>query len=89
LQAFKKSSAASASNASNGIAAGLPLYFALARGAEGATACDMSKHFDSNYHHLVPELDASSGEQARKQALLAAVRRSVVRCLIAVLDCGA
>ena len=33
----------------------------MARGAEGAPACDMSKHFDSNYHHIVPELDEQSG----------------------------
>lgn len=32
---------------------GTALYFALARGADGATALDMSKHFDSNYHSLV------------------------------------
>lgn len=32
---------------------GTALYFALARGTDGATALDMSKHFDSNYHSLV------------------------------------
>lgn len=42
---------------------GLSLYFALARGAEGAPALDMSKLFDTNYHYLVPELTADSGEQ--------------------------
>ncbi|GBF92667.1 hypothetical protein Rsub_05036 [Raphidocelis subcapitata] len=36
---------------------GLDLYFAMARGAPGAPALDMSKFFDSNYHFMVPELD--------------------------------
>lgn len=32
------------------------LYFALARGADGIPACEMTKWFDTNYHYLVPEL---------------------------------
>lgn len=40
---------------------GLGLYFALARGSEGAPALDMSKYFDTNYHFLAPELAADSG----------------------------
>lgn len=43
---------------------GVDLYFALARGAEGAPACDMSKLFDTNYHFLAPELTADSGARA-------------------------
>ena len=35
---------------------GLELYFALARGAKGAHALDLTKWFDTNYHYLVPEL---------------------------------
>lgn len=35
-------------------------YFAMARGVEGTVALDMSKFFDTNYHYMVPELDASS-----------------------------
>ncbi|ALE82478.1 5-methyltetrahydropteroyltriglutamate--homocysteine S-methyltransferase [Pseudonocardia sp. HH130629-09] len=30
--------------------------FAMARGVEGAPACEMTKWFDTNYHYLVPEL---------------------------------
>lgn len=41
---------------------GLDLYFALARGAPGAPALDMSKHLDTNYHHEVPELSDDTGE---------------------------
>lgn len=43
------------------LAARLPLYFALARGTEGAPACDMSKYLDTNYHFIAPELTADSG----------------------------
>jgi 5-methyltetrahydropteroyltriglutamate--homocysteine methyltransferase len=32
---------------------GLELYFAMARGASGVGALDMSKFFDTNYHYLV------------------------------------
>ena len=36
---------------------GLEQYFAMARGAEGCTALDMSKYFDSNYHFLVRQVE--------------------------------
>jgi 5-methyltetrahydropteroyltriglutamate--homocysteine methyltransferase len=51
--------------------AGLPAYFAMARGTastppgaragsqRGAPALNLTKWFDTNYHHLVPELDAA------------------------------
>lgn len=32
------------------------LYFAMARGSRTATACEMTKWFDTNYHYIVPEL---------------------------------
>jgi 5-methyltetrahydropteroyltriglutamate--homocysteine methyltransferase len=35
-------------------------YFALARGNAQHPAMEMTKWFDTNYHYLVPELDASS-----------------------------
>jgi 5-methyltetrahydropteroyltriglutamate--homocysteine methyltransferase len=34
----------------------LDAYFAMARGREDATAMEMTKWFDTNYHYLVPEL---------------------------------
>jgi 5-methyltetrahydropteroyltriglutamate--homocysteine methyltransferase len=37
---------------------GLDRYFAMARGAEGAPALEMTKWFDTNYHYLVPEVEA-------------------------------
>ncbi|KXZ56801.1 METE protein [Gonium pectorale] len=38
---------------------GLQRYFAMARGAPGRPALDMTKLMDTNYHFLVPELDAN------------------------------
>src|SRR4029077_5365455 len=39
-----------------GDAAALECYFALARGATGRPALELTKWFDTNYHYLVPEL---------------------------------
>ena len=39
-----------------GISDPLERLFAMARGREGAPACEMTKWFDTNYHYLVPEL---------------------------------
>ena len=36
----------------------LPAYFAMARGAPGVPALELTKWFDTNYHYLVPEFDA-------------------------------
>ncbi len=36
----------------------LDTYFAMARGAKTATAMEMTKWFDTNYHYIVPELEA-------------------------------
>ncbi|MGQ9725300.1 MAG: 5-methyltetrahydropteroyltriglutamate--homocysteine S-methyltransferase, partial [Tepidimonas sp.] len=38
----------------------LTQYFALARGNAAQPAMEMTKWFDTNYHYLVPELDAST-----------------------------
>ena len=41
-----------------GLPAGsLQQYFAMARGTDEATALEMTKWFDTNYHYLVPELE--------------------------------
>jgi 5-methyltetrahydropteroyltriglutamate--homocysteine methyltransferase len=39
-----------------GSAVDLDTYFAMARGRADATAMEMTKWFDTNYHYLVPEL---------------------------------
>jgi 5-methyltetrahydropteroyltriglutamate--homocysteine methyltransferase len=35
----------------------LKTYFAMARGAKNATAMEMTKWFDTNYHYVVPEFE--------------------------------
>jgi 5-methyltetrahydropteroyltriglutamate--homocysteine methyltransferase len=35
----------------------LDTYFAMARGRQDATAMEMTKWFDTNYHYIVPELE--------------------------------
>jgi 5-methyltetrahydropteroyltriglutamate--homocysteine methyltransferase len=37
---------------------GLDRYFAMARGVPGVPALEMTKWFNTNYHYLVPEVDA-------------------------------
>src|SRR5687767_6741982 len=39
----------------------LDTYFAMARGRADATAMEMTKWFDTNYHYLVPELGPEVG----------------------------
>ncbi len=38
-----------------GEASALARYFAMARGSRGASALEMTKWFDTNYHYMVPE----------------------------------
>lgn len=38
----------------------LDTYFAMARGTAEATALELTKWFDTNYHHLVPELSPAT-----------------------------
>ncbi|GMR09245.1 MAG: 5-methyltetrahydropteroyltriglutamate--homocysteine S-methyltransferase [Anaerolineae bacterium] len=37
---------------------GLELYFAMAKGAAGLPALELTKWYDTNYHYLVPEIEA-------------------------------
>ncbi|KKO53381.1 5-methyltetrahydropteroyltriglutamate--homocysteine S-methyltransferase [Paenibacillus sp. DMB20] len=41
---------------SGGNGASLSTYFAMARGSKTASACEMTKWFNTNYHYIVPEL---------------------------------
>lgn len=54
---------------------GFAQYFAMARGVHGAHALDMQKFFDTNYHYMVPELEASPAVEADWSGLLAKVER--------------
>ncbi|WP_152403979.1 5-methyltetrahydropteroyltriglutamate--homocysteine S-methyltransferase [Paenibacillus cellulositrophicus] len=40
----------------NGVPVPVSVYFAMARGNKDATACEMTKWFNTNYHYIVPEL---------------------------------
>ncbi len=55
---------------------GLARYFAMARGAEGVSALDMTKWFDANYHYLAPELDAALTPEANFADFLELVQRA-------------
>jgi 5-methyltetrahydropteroyltriglutamate--homocysteine methyltransferase len=48
----------------------LDTYFRMARGAKGVPALEMTKWFDTNYHYLVPELEASTHFTAHPEKLL-------------------
>ena len=52
----------------------LDRYFTAARGADGIAPLEMTKWFDTNYHHLVPELDPTRPFTADPAFLLAQLR---------------
>lgn len=43
---------------------GLEQYFAMARGAAGQPALELTKWYDTNYHYLVPEVDQGPAQAA-------------------------
>ena len=49
--------------------AGLDTYFAMARGRADATAMEMTKWFDTNYHYLVPEIGPETPFRATAERL--------------------
>ncbi|OQB01561.1 MAG: 5-methyltetrahydropteroyltriglutamate--homocysteine methyltransferase [Chloroflexi bacterium ADurb.Bin222] len=55
---------------------GLDRYFAMARGAEGIPALEMTKWFDTNYHYLVPEITADVSPTAHFAEFLARIQRA-------------
>ncbi|MGH8443978.1 MAG: 5-methyltetrahydropteroyltriglutamate--homocysteine S-methyltransferase, partial [Solimonas sp.] len=57
-------------------ALGLPEYFAMARGTPAQPALSMKKWFDTNYHYLVPEIDADTRFQFNRDWLLPEVREA-------------
>jgi 5-methyltetrahydropteroyltriglutamate--homocysteine methyltransferase len=56
--------------------AGLPEYFAMARGTLAQPALAMKKWFDTNYHYLVPEIGADTRFALNRQWLLPEVREA-------------
>jgi 5-methyltetrahydropteroyltriglutamate--homocysteine methyltransferase len=55
---------------------GLAGYFALARGSADARPLEMTKWFDTNYHHLVPELRAGQAFELRAEHWTEPLRES-------------
>lgn len=56
--------------------AGLERTFAMARGLPGVPALEMTKWFDTNYHYLVPEVDADAVPVADFGDYLALIERA-------------
>ncbi|MFD4429598.1 5-methyltetrahydropteroyltriglutamate--homocysteine S-methyltransferase [Nocardia sp. NPDC058497] len=54
-----------------GIADPLDRYFAAARGTDTVAPLEMTKWFDTNYHYLVPEIDAATVFSLHPEKLLA------------------
>ena len=53
------------------------LYFAMARGIEGAEALDMSKWFDTNYHYLKPEIEQGDELKVNWEKYLDVVKEGI------------
>ncbi len=49
----------------------LPVYYAMARGSQGAAACEMTKWFNTNYHYIVPELHEANPQLVENRPLKA------------------
>ena len=47
------------------------VYYAMARGSSRATACEMTKWFNTNYHYIVPELDDTEPNLVENRPLAA------------------
>ncbi|MCL6604208.1 MAG: 5-methyltetrahydropteroyltriglutamate--homocysteine S-methyltransferase [Paenibacillus sp.] len=54
-----------------GGAVNLELYFAMARGNERTTACEMTKWFNTNYHYIVPEIGEQQPQLTENKPLAA------------------
>ena len=49
----------------------LSVYYGIARGTKDATASEMTKWFNTNYHYIVPELDEASPVLTENRPLIA------------------
>ncbi|WP_373228616.1 5-methyltetrahydropteroyltriglutamate--homocysteine S-methyltransferase [Cohnella sp.] len=49
----------------------LSVYYDIARGTKDATASEMTKWFNTNYHYIVPELDGASPVLTENRPLIA------------------
>ena len=53
---------------------GLELYFAMARGAAGVPALELTKWYDTNYHYLVPEIEKGAHASANFEHFIEVIR---------------
>lgn len=60
-----------------GIADPLDRYFAAARGTDTVAPLEMTKWFDTNYHYLVPEIDAATVFSLNPGKLLAELAEAI------------
>ncbi|MFE6920717.1 5-methyltetrahydropteroyltriglutamate--homocysteine S-methyltransferase [Nocardia sp. NPDC057663] len=60
-----------------GIADPLDRYFAAARGTDTVAPLEMTKWFDTNYHYLVPEIDAATTFSLHPEKLLAELAEAI------------
>lgn len=49
----------------------LSIYYGIARGTKDATASEMTKWFNTNYHYIVPELDGANPSVTENRPLIA------------------
>lgn len=49
----------------------LSVYYGIARGTKDATASEMTKWFNTNYHYIVPELDGATPDLTENRPLAA------------------
>ena len=68
----------------------LTRYFALARGdaSRNIPAMEMTKWFDTNYHYLVPEIEADAVWTPGEHPVLEATRRAAAKGFINATDCA-
>lgn len=55
----------------DGGAVPLSVYYGIARGTKEATASEMTKWFNTNYHYIVPELDGAAPALTENKPLIA------------------
>ncbi|MGS2805638.1 5-methyltetrahydropteroyltriglutamate--homocysteine S-methyltransferase [Nocardia sp. MW-W600-9] len=60
-----------------GIADPLDRYFAAARGTDTVAPLEMTKWFDTNYHYLVPEIDAATTFSLHPEKLLTELAEAI------------
>ncbi|MEV4135604.1 hypothetical protein AB0J72_25930 [Dactylosporangium sp. NPDC049742] len=64
----------------------LDTYFAMARGVDAEPALELTKWFDTNYHYLVPEIDADTAFTANPVKALGEIAEAGALVVYAALN---